>query len=98
DTNRNRIGLDGLFLHQPITGSGQYTLHLWHSLSTAGDGLDPVLLQPNDRCRPSASEPGGIVIPPPRWARNAKARKLWWEQRGVVEAARQAGIGLLHTP
>lgn len=98
DTNRNRIGLDGLFLHQPITGSGQYTLHLWHALSTAGADLDPVLLQPEGDGRLSSSEPSGLVIPPPRWARNAKARKLWWEQRGVVEAARRARIRLLHTP
>ncbi len=98
DTNRNRIGLDGLFLHQPITGSGQYTLHLWHSLSSAGADLDPVLLLPDDSGESGSAEPGGLVIPPPWWARNAKARKLWWEQRGVVEAARRARIHLLHTP
>ncbi len=97
-TNQNRIGLDGIFLHQPITGSGQYTLHLWHSLSSAGGDLDPVLLQPEAAGSLSSSEFSGIVIPPPRWARNAKVQKLWWEQRGVAEAARRAGIRLLHTP
>lgn len=98
DTNRNRIGLDGLFLDQPITGSGQYTLHLWHSLSTAGGDLDPVLLQPDDNGRLSPSDLRGVMIPPPRWVPNAKTRKLWWEQRGVIEAAGRAGIRLLHTP
>lgn len=98
DTNRDRIGLDGLFLHQPITGSGQYTLHLWRSLSTSEGDFDPVLLQPEDTASQHSSEPNGIVLPPPRWARHAKARKVWWEQRGVAEAARRARIGLLHTP
>ena len=98
DTNRNRIGLDGLFLHQPITGSGQYILHLWHSLFTGGGGIDPILLLPERPAQPTAPEARNIIATPPRWARQPKARKLWWEQHGVIEAARRGQIRLLHTP
>jgi glycosyltransferase involved in cell wall biosynthesis len=97
-TVRNLVGLDGLFVHQPITGSGQYSLHLWRSMSAFGDDLDPILLRPITDDHANGGRPAGVVIAPPSWARGDKAHKLWWEQRGVINAVQQAGVQLLHTP
>ncbi len=95
-TSQRRVGVDGLFLSQPHTGSGQYALHLWRHLA-ADAGADPeaVLLQPEGI---AGLEPGAVQVAPPVWARSPRARKLWWEQRGLVRAARRAGVGLIHVP
>lgn len=90
-----RVGLDGFFLSQPATGSGQYTLHLWDELAQPVDGVETILL-----C-PAGAEDGqgtAIRVPIPPFARSAKARKLWWEQFGVLRGQRRARPSLLHIP
>ncbi|GBD15393.1 Mannosylfructose-phosphate synthase [bacterium HR26] len=83
------IALDGAFSREPLTGSGQYTLGLWSQFS-AGDVCCRVVL-----LLPGSGSPGAV---PPRLLRTGKPAKLWWEQRGVVEAAQAAGAALLHVP
>ena len=83
------IALDGAFIREPLTGSGQYTLGLWSQFSCRVLSCRVVLLLP------SSGSPGAV---PPRPLRTGKPAKLWWEQRGVVEAARAAGAALLHVP
>lgn len=91
-----RVGLDGFFLSQPATGSGQYTLHLWNELAQSVDGVETILLCPegadDDDRGPS------IRVPIPPFARSAKARKLWWEQFGILRGQRHARPNLLHIP
>jgi glycosyltransferase involved in cell wall biosynthesis len=83
------IALDGAFSREPLTGSGQYTLGLWSQFSCGVLSCRVVLLLPG------SGSPGAV---PPRPLRTGKPAKLWWEQRGVVEAARAAGAALLHVP
>lgn len=81
------IALDGAFSREPLTGSGQYTLGLWQQFSAGDAGCRVVLLLP-----------GSDGADPPKPFRTGKPAKLWWEQRGVVEAARARGATLLHVP
>lgn len=111
DLKGNRLALDGQFLEQPSTGSGQYTLHLWRHLAAGEDDLRAVLVRPagpSASGSPTTNDTNGgeyrtdtaevVDVAPPAWARGGKARKLWWEQRGVSRAARQAGAAILHVP
>ncbi len=97
DSPRIRVSLDGFFLSQPATGSGQYTLYLWRQLSHVVDNVDVQLLRP-------AGSPGFdsadhiVEIVPPRMVRSPKALKLWWEQIGVLQAMRRSHGNLLHIP
>jgi glycosyltransferase involved in cell wall biosynthesis len=93
-----RVGLDGFFLSQPATGSGQYTLHLWNQLSRPEAGVETLLLRP---VSPKAGEEPsrqGVDVRVPGFARSAKAQKLWWEQYGVLQGLRRGRMDLLHIP
>jgi glycosyltransferase involved in cell wall biosynthesis len=91
-----RVGLDGFFLSQPATGSGQYTLHLWNELAPPTDGVETILLRPAGVSDESGGASVNVRFPP--FARSAKARKLWWEQFGVLRGQRLARPNLLHIP
>ncbi|HVX29223.1 MAG TPA: glycosyltransferase family 1 protein, partial [Nitrolancea sp.] len=91
-----RVALDGFFLSEPATGSGQYTLHLWHELARPVDGVETILLRPQGVSEEEAGSTIEVRIPP--FARSAKARKLWWEQFGVLRGGRRARPALLHIP
>ena len=91
------IGLDGFFLSQPTTGSGQYTVNLWRELADHDHRLASVLLCPATREYESVKGPAQRLVVPARLAA-PKSRKLWWEQRGVLRAARLARASLLHVP
>jgi glycosyltransferase involved in cell wall biosynthesis len=93
DSPRVRASLDGIFLSQPATGSGQYTLQLWRHLCHAADGVEVSLLRPED-----GTSERSYVVRPPGIVRSPKALKLWWEQVGVVRAMRLSGADLLHIP
>ncbi|MFO7272665.1 MAG: glycosyltransferase family 1 protein [Sphaerobacter thermophilus] len=105
DVAHCRVALDGRFLQQPTTGSGQYSLHLWQALAATADEPTTVLVRP-DLPMPVDPQLGGgaagttdtIRVPIPPWVRHDKAEKLWWEQRGLLRGARQAGARLLHVP
>lgn len=99
-TTKPRVGFDGLFLENPMTGMGQYSLHLWRELQRRDD-FDAVLLMPSDAPRSVhelASGRGCVVGPPAGSLLPGKARKLWWEQFGVVAATRKANVDLVHIP
>ncbi|HET9014815.1 MAG TPA: glycosyltransferase family 1 protein [Thermomicrobiaceae bacterium] len=97
NTAPHRIAFDGLFLQQPTTGSGQYALHLWPALVSDDTSPQVVLVQPAGAAGGVPASGATSVFPPP-WARSGKPHKLWWEQRGVVRAARTASADLLHVP
>jgi glycosyltransferase involved in cell wall biosynthesis len=85
-----KIGINGLFLDKPHTGSGQYTLNLLAALAKL-DGE-------NEYCifAPSPVEDGGGL----GWGLplGENGRKLWFEQVGLPRACRQAQVVLVHYP
>ncbi|MBA2454416.1 MAG: glycosyltransferase family 4 protein [Chloroflexia bacterium] len=94
------IGFDAFFLENPMTGMGQYALHLWQEIRQCDD-FNALLLMPADA--PDAvhdlAEGRAVSVAPPVGSRlPAKARKLWWEQVGVAAAARRAQVDLVHVP
>src|SRR5690606_10154825 len=83
DVAHCRVALDGRFLQQPTTGSGQYSLHLWQALAATADEPTTVLVRP-DLPMPVDPQLGGgaagttdtIRVPIPPWVRHDKAEKL----------------------
>lgn len=93
-----RIGLEGSDFATPASGVGQYVRALWRELQ-GQPGLEPVLLLPG-RSDEYPDPPAGEVLaeaPPQHWA-TGKARKLWWEQVGLPQAAGRARLDLVHAP
>ncbi len=83
-----------------MTGMGQYALNLWREIRQRED-LDAVLLLPADApqtVHDLAGKRSIQVSPPARSRLPGKARKLWWEQAGLVTAARRAQADLVHVP
>ncbi len=95
---RPRVGLDGYFLSQPATGSGQYTLNLWRQLRASNHVPEALLLRPATSPDANSEAPCSVEVAPPRFLNNSKAIKLWWEQIGILSAVRQSGVDLLHVP
>ncbi len=94
-----RVGLEGSFLAEPATGSGQYTRALWREFAREQTGIAPVLLLPGPSAVWAERPAGEVVIEePPRRFAAGRARKLWWEQVGISRAARRAGVDLVHVP
>jgi len=87
------VGFDGAMLRTPHTGSGQYSAALIGALRALPE-IAIVLLS----SVPLPNEPGAIVVPPPRFLKSERGRKVWWEQIGIGRAARQAGVGVVHIP
>ncbi len=96
-----RIGFDALFLEQPMTGVGQYALNLWRQLRDHQQEVQPQILLPADAppVAMNESRPGAMatVTPPPKLP-GGRARKMWWEQTGLVLATRRAEVSLVHIP
>jgi glycosyltransferase involved in cell wall biosynthesis len=92
-----RVGVEGTYYLEPTTGVGQYVRALWGEFARGLPGLEPVLLLPGPREAISEPIEGEVVVeePPQRFS-SGKARKLWWEQVGVVRAARRADVALVH--
>jgi glycosyltransferase involved in cell wall biosynthesis len=95
---RTLVGLDGYFLSQPTSGSGQYTVHLWRRLASGDNHPEVVLLHPASLMNVESNGGRREAIQSPRLFRSVKAQKLWWEQAGVMSAMRQSGAALLHVP
>lgn len=83
-----------------MTGMGQYATRLWQELLRRDD-LDVRLLLPADApasVHDLAGDRGVIITVPGMSRMPAKLRKVWWEQFGVVSAAKRAGADLVHVP
>lgn len=94
-----RVGLEGSFLAEPMTGSGQYVRALWREFGRESLEIEPVLLLPGPADAWGELPAGEVVVQePPRRLAAGKARKLWWEQVGLPLAARRAGVDLVHVP
>ncbi|MCL5961109.1 MAG: glycosyltransferase family 4 protein [Chloroflexi bacterium] len=97
-----RLGLNGLFLQQPMTGSGQYTHHLWRQLVSFDTENEYVLLctqPPRGLDGLGEGSRARYYVPSRRLpAVTENVDKLVWEQLALPAAIRKAGIDLLHTP
>jgi glycosyltransferase involved in cell wall biosynthesis len=95
------IGFDALFLEQPMTGVGQYTLNLWRQLRDHQQEVLPRLLMPADApasVRDEAPPDVATAVSPPPRLPGSRTRKMWWEQAGIVMATRRARVQLVHVP
>ncbi len=95
-----KIGINGLFLQTPASGSGQYLLHLLKELQEVDQHNDYLVLgaQPLAPRQPRLPFPYHGHPVAPFMARNENVAKLTWEQFTGPLAARQAGVDLLHVP
>jgi glycosyltransferase involved in cell wall biosynthesis len=99
-----RIGVNALFLQKPATGSGQHLIHLLEGLDKIDRDNEYVLLSPRLRHAyavywPELSDRFQNVQVATTLARAGEnLEKLWWEQVGIVNAARKASVDLLHCP
>jgi glycosyltransferase involved in cell wall biosynthesis len=95
------VGFDALFLEQPMTGAGQYALNLWRELRDSQQVVQPRLLLPDDAGATVEAEIGPAAAtratPSPRIGRG-HARKVWWEQVGLVRATQRSDVALVHVP
>ena len=99
-----RIGLNGLFLAEPATGSGQYTRNLLKNLLAIDEEDEFVLIGTEKALGEYESAGGG----PPRLARHigrtpfdhliADLAKVWFEQLTFPLACRKLEVDLSHIP
>lgn len=93
-----RICINGLFLGEPGTGTGQYSLRLLESLAALEGGNAYSVLIGRGASRPAglgAAVTYREVAGPTPWA---AARKLYAEQVGFPWACRQARSDVAHVP
>lgn len=93
-----RVGFDALFLEYPMTGMGQYALHLWRWLRDEYAGFDVRLLLPADAPAAVQAEALDRGLTGPVASLTGKFRKVFWEQVGLAEAVRAGSFDLVHVP
>jgi glycosyltransferase involved in cell wall biosynthesis len=94
-----KIGINGLFLQTPASGSGQYLLHLLKELPEVDQHNDYLLLGAQPLARDQQLPfPYRVHAAPSFTARNENVAKLAWEQFTGPAAARRARVDLLHVP
>ena len=98
-----KIGVNALFLQTPASGSGQYLIHLLNALAEIDQQNEYILLGATLQENPPLRSPWERfpyqVSPVPTLARsNENIEKLVWEQLTGPQAARKAGVDLLHVP
>lgn len=99
-----RLAINGYFLDQTTTGSGQYLWHLLRYLGDLWEGEGMVLcpsthaLQCAQEVLTASGRPlewQAVLVRPPL---PGHLGKVWFEQRGVPAACRRLGADLLHVP
>jgi glycosyltransferase involved in cell wall biosynthesis len=97
-TTMPTIAVNGWFVGQPHTGSGQYLHHLLTHLPRQPSPPRLALLMPQAALAEAAVYPGVMPVPVTLPALPGPLRKLWWEQVAVPVAARKLGAYLLWVP
>jgi glycosyltransferase involved in cell wall biosynthesis len=94
-----RIALNGLFLGQESTGSGQYTGQLLRALRELDGGHD-YLVHPLRAAPGACGKPGFFSTPLIKGGQGgiSNLHKLWFEQISFPRACRQAGADVAHVP
>lgn len=100
-----RIGINALFLQKPMVAAGLHLYYLLEGLDAYDRRNEYVLLSPRFRKAYLTRFP---QLPANRfrnvevWTKMARlgdnAEKLWWEQWGLLKAARREKLDLLHCP
>ena len=102
-----RIGINGLFLDKPHTGSGQYTLNLLAALAKLDGEHEYCIFAPpgaggsgNQEIRKSGliRKPDSLITDSLIPDSLSNVRKLWFEQVGLPQACRQAQVQVVHYP
>ena len=89
-----RIGINGLFLNRPDTGSGQYLAHLLRALASLDSGEEYVTVGGGSSIEGS---PLGAVRGP-FGGLGENLAKLWFEQVSFSRAGLSMGLDVLHVP
>jgi len=100
-----RIGVNGFFLGQPTTGSGQYTENLLRELLRLDTENQYVLFSPSVQRSAGGKQLeavsrglGGHVLATPFDKGSRNLAKLWFEQVSFPLACRRLGVDLAHVP
>lgn len=100
-----RISVNGFFLGQPTTGSGQYTENLLRELLRLDTENQYVLFSPSVQRSAGGKQLeavsrglGGHVLATPFDKGSRNLAKLWFEQVAFPLACRQLGLDLAHVP
>ncbi len=88
-----RIGINGFFLPQQGTGTGQYTRQLIDALAALDPPIDCEVYQPDTEVIS-----GSHVLRAPFGARLHDLNKLWIEQVAFPHACRRDGLDVAHVP
>ena len=76
-----------------------YASNLWRIFrSDEQSGMSTRVLTPETDAFRDFDGSDSVQTAPPSYARSGKALKLWWEQRGLMQAARAADADLVHVP
>jgi len=100
-----RIGMNALFLQRPAVGAGQHLYYLLEGLDAFDKRNEYVLLSPRFRKAYQVRFPHleadrfrNVEV----WTKVARlgenVEKLWWEQAGLLMAARKERLDILHCP
>lgn len=81
-----------------MTGSGQYALNLWREFSGRELDMSIGALMPGDAPDHVQEQVARACTAQPMPLLPRRARKIWWEQYGLVAAARRASVDLVHIP
>lgn len=93
-----RIAINGYFLDQETTGSGQYVRHLLQALLAEDDAHHYEVMAPEGTTVAAQAQPRlRVSYLAKRWG-NENLAKAWFEQATFPRACRQAGATLAHVP
>lgn len=94
------IAVNGWFIGQQTTGSGQYLHHLLDHLPRQRSGIEVSVLVPSRTYNPIWHDrwPNTRLIPVDVPAMSRSLQKLWWEQVAFPRAARQSDPDVTWVP
>lgn len=95
-----RIGISGMFWHEPMVGSGQYVHHMIKQLPLVAPQHEYLLFIPAYTGAEIPHIPDVAVdrVPTPFDKVHPKLAKLWYEQIELPRAAARLAVDVLHVP
>lgn len=99
-----RIAINGYFLQQPATGSGQHLYYLLEALDAVDEANQYLVLYPrlsNTQIVRTPHLGGHFTVQEARGTAEhlgARFGKIWWEQVSLRQACAEEQVDLLHSP
>jgi glycosyltransferase involved in cell wall biosynthesis len=93
-----KIAINGLFLQNPATGTGQYSLHLLEALAAREDGHTYSVFVDPGGFRPAGLGDRVTFRDPAFWPPSGGARKVLAEQVAFPADCRRSGARVAHVP